>query len=98
MQCDLILDAGFYRHLSTYLDGLPFHLLQHNFTYGVFSSRQDEASVAAGYEVYPYKDLSQERAALHGQLATRFADADVSTLVLWADLASPGRKFCCMKF
>lgn len=86
MQCDLILDAGFYRNLTTYVDGLPFHLLQHNFTYGVFSSRQDEASVAAGYEVYPYKDLSQDRAALHGLLAARFADADVSTVVLWADL------------
>ncbi|OSN01632.1 hypothetical protein AU490_08285 [Lonsdalea populi] len=86
MQCDLILDDGFFRPLSTYVDGLPFHLLQQNFTYGVFSSRQDEASDAAGYEIYPYKDLSQERAALHRQLATWLADADVSMVVLWANL------------
>ncbi|MFP1929095.1 hypothetical protein ACLEE4_10210 [Lonsdalea quercina] len=86
MQCDLILDDGFYRPLSTYVDGLSFHLLQHNFTYGVFSRRQDEASVVAGYEVYPYKDLSQERAALHRQLTAILGDEAISTLVLWVNL------------
>lgn len=86
MQCDLILDDGFYRPLSTYVDGLSFHLLQHNFTYGVFSRRQDEASVVAGYEVYPYKDLSQERASLHRQLTAVLGDEAISTLVLWVNL------------